>query len=150
MERLQSLRPRFGASAVQVQRVIKGPTVEALSPRPRSAPKMRKCCWLLYLNFSVFHIFPRSVFPNENTDLGEFRGNTPIANARPCIGNMKLDPPGREKWGISLTEWDFPEMRNSTIRACAFSERGSKSARGCVFSSLTTFLTQRAQELAHG
>ena len=92
----------------------------------------------------------RSVFPNENTDLGEFRGNTPIANARPCVDNLKSDPPGGKKGGISPTEWDFPEMGKSTIRACAFSERGSKSARGCVFSSLTTFLTQRAQELAHG
>ena len=126
------------------------PPRAAMRLPPSSPSRFDLFCFKSEMRNDRLEHIARSVFPKENTDLGEFRGNTPIANARPCIGNMKSDPPGREKWGISLTEWDFPEMGNSTIRACAFSERGSKSARGCVFSSLTTFLTQRAQELAHG
>ena len=50
----------------------------------------------------------RSVFPKENTDLGEFRGNTPIANASTMRRQSEIGPPRGQKGGHLSHRMGFP------------------------------------------
>ena len=50
----------------------------------------------------------RSVFPKENTDLGEFRGNTPIANASTMRRQSEIETKVRQKVGHLSHRMGFP------------------------------------------